>query len=110
MLVAIILGSVALLALVLWIFNRLAWGGGLRSPSYEFFKPQPPAAERGAGLPTADRDSIELRCAQCAYARPLPASSQLPALLANVAAQVADPGEIQKPCPECGGTLKSWLR
>jgi hypothetical protein len=112
MLVAIIVGSVTLLALLLWIFNRLAWGGGLRSPSYEFFKPPPAAAaaERGAGLPIADRDSIELRCAQCAYVRPLPESSQLPVLLANIAAQTADPGEIQKPCPECGGVLKSWLR
>ena len=111
MLVTIIIGSVAMLAVILWIFNRLAWGGGLRAPSYELFRPQPAATgERGAGLPTADRDSIELRCAQCAYARALPASSQLPALLANVAAQSGGSGEIQKPCPECGGALKSWLR
>ena len=111
MLVTIVIGSVALLAIVLWIFNRLAWGGGLRPPSYELFRPHPDAAgERGAGLPVADRDSIELRCAQCAYVRPLPPSSTLPALLANAAAQSGGSGEIQKPCPECGGVLKSWLR
>jgi len=103
--------SIGLLVCGLWAFSRLAWGGGIRTPSYSLLKPhtETTTKQRGAGLPIPDRTSFELRCLGCAYVRPLPEIAQLPGLLVNIQSQIADPTEIQKPCPECGGRLQSWL-
>lgn len=108
----IIIGSIVALGVVLWIFSRLAWGGGMRAPSYDLLKPHSAAtgAVRGAGLPQPDIETIELRCKQCAFVKPMPEIARTPAILTNTAIQLGDAGAIKAPCPACGGQLQSWLR
>ncbi len=112
MLGLIIIGSIVGIALILWVFSRLAWGGGMRSVSYDLLRPQPDVADapRGAGLPQADIETIELRCIKCAFVKKMPEIARVPAYLTNTAIQVGAQTAIKAPCPECGERLKSWLR
>ena len=112
MLGLIVIGSIVIIGVSLWVFSRLAWGGGMRNFSYDLLRPQPESsgAARGAGLPQADSESIELRCTQCGFAKKMPEIARVPAYLTNTAIQIADHTEIKSPCPECGQRLQSWLR
>jgi hypothetical protein len=112
MLGLVIIGSIVGIGLILWVFSRLAWGGGMQTASYDLLRPQVRAADgtRGAGLPQADIESIELRCTTCAFVKKMPEIARVPAYLSNTAIQLGDQAEIKAPCPECGERLKSWLR
>lgn len=106
MTLAIALGSIAALAVVLWIFNRVAWGGGIRSADFAAYAGEPPAGQAAPPrpLPGADPERIEIRCDRCAFAKALPEASRLAAALGG---QGAPP--LAQPCPECGGPLRVAL-
>ncbi len=112
MLGLIIIGSIVGIGLTLWVFSRLAWGGGMRAASYDLLRPQPEdsGALRGAGLPQADIETIELRCMKCAFVKQMPEIARVPAYLTNTAIQIGDTTAIKAPCPACGERLQSWLR
>lgn len=102
-------GSIVGLVVILWIFSRLAWGGGMQQPSYQLLNP---AKERP--MPThfaqPDQESIVVRCKQCHFSHALPDISKMPAFLASVAQASSDSGELKSMCPHCEGVLQSWIR
>ncbi|HEY1011555.1 MAG TPA: hypothetical protein VGE07_02550 [Herpetosiphonaceae bacterium] len=103
---AIALGSIAALAAVLWIFSRVAWGGGMRGPDFAAYAGEqqalPDAQVRP--LPGADPERTEFRCAQCSFAKAVPGLASLQATLAGLAEM-----PVNQPCPACGGALRLAL-
>lgn len=110
MFLVIVIGSVAALGMLLWVFSRLAWGGGMTKPSYELLRPTTGKLKPLANFAEPERETIEIHCANCSYHRDLPESAQVVASLAHTAATQGGINEGFAACPQCGGTLKSWLR
>ncbi|XSG74736.1 hypothetical protein ACP8Y2_21440 [Herpetosiphon llansteffanensis] len=102
-------GSILGLIIILWIFSRLAWGGGMQQPSYDLLNP---TKERPISTQFAqpDQESIVVRCKQCNFSHALPEISKMPAFLASVAQASNESGELKSICPHCEGVLQSWIR
>ncbi len=103
------IGSIVGLVIILWIFSRLAWGGGMQEASYDLLNP---TKERPISTQFAqpDQESIVVRCKQCSFSHTLPDISKMPAFLASVAHSSSESGELKSICPHCEGVLQSWIR
>ncbi len=110
----LIVGSVSALMIVLWIFNRVAWGGGVTLKPYDILhqalEAPAPAPDQRPLVPLEDRESLVLRCAQCTFMRTLPPFAGLSAQMSALTLELAQQQVRQKPCPDCGDLLRLWVR